>query len=142
MLYLIWPLDRDDWYRDYLLMLSKTYWQQYTCMTFSKYQQTFNWIFSHKTYAAWLEYSDSCVLYIHGQCGVGKTTLSSFLWKGLRATGQAGEGDAITTLYFSFHHEDKRQNSIESLLSSIIYQLLTYQPKSFLNIRIHFDWPP
>lgn len=123
-------------------MLSKTYWQQYTCMTFSKYQQTFNWIFSHKTYAAWLEYSDSCVLYIHGQCGVGKTTLSSFLWKGLRATGQAGEGDAITTLYFSFHHEDKRQNSIESLLSSIIYQLLTYQPKSFLNIRIHFDWPP
>ena len=110
-------------------------------MTFSKYQQALNWIFLHKTYAAWLEYSDSCVLYIHGQCGTGKTTLSSFLWKGLRATGQAGEDDATTTLYFSFHHEDKRQSSIESLLSSIIYQLLTYQPKSFLSIRIHFDWP-
>ena len=122
-------------------MLSKTYWQQYTCMTFSKCPQTWNWIFSHKTYAAWLEYSDSCVLYIHGQCGIGKTNLSSFLWKSLRATGQAGEGDAITTLYFSFHHEDKRQSSIRSLLSSIIYQLLRCQPKPFLGIRIHFDWP-
>ena len=122
-------------------MLSKMYRQQYTCMTFCKYQQTLHWIFLNKTYAAWLKYSDSCVLYIHGQCGTGKTNLSSFLWKGLRATGQAGDGDAITTLYFSFHHEDKRQSSIESLLSSIIYQLLTYQPKSFLSIRIHFDWP-
>ena len=141
MLYIIWPLDRDDWYRNYLLMLSKTFWQQYTCMTFSKYPQTLNWIFSHKTYAAWLDYSDSCVLYIHGQCGIGKTNLSSFLWKSLHATGQAGEGDVITTLYFSFHHEDKRQSSIRSLLSSIIYQLLTCQPKTFLSVRIHFDWP-
>ena len=122
-------------------MLSKTYWQQYTCVSFNKYPQTLNWIFSHKTYAAWLEYSDPCVLYIHGQCGVGKTVLSSFLWKNPRATGQAGEGGAITTLYFSFHHEDKRQSSIRSLLSSIIYQLLTCQPKAFFNTRIHFDWP-
>ena len=109
-------------------------------MTVRKYPQTLEWIFSHEIYAAWLRNSDSCVLYIHGQCGIGKTTLSSFLWKSLRATGQAGEDGAITTLYFSFHHEDKRQSSIRSLLSSIIYQLLTCQPQTFLSIRIHFDW--
>ena len=80
------------------------------------------------------------MLYIHGQCGIGKTTLASLLWKNLRVTGHSGKNDAIIILHFSFHHEDKRQSSIQCLLSSIIYQLLTCQPQIFLSIRFHFDW--
>ena len=121
-------------------MLSKIHWQPIICKAVSGYPQISNWLFSHETYLAWLKNSDSCVLYIHGQCGIGKTTLASFLWKRLRGTGQTEENDPIITLYFPFHHEDKRQNSIQSLLSSIISQLLTCQPQIFLSIRIHFDW--
>lgn len=80
------------------------------------------------------------MLYIHGQCGVGKTALSSFLWKSVRTVGQAGEAGAITTLYFSFLREDKRRNSIRSMLSSIIYQLLACRPQIFLSFWNHDVW--
>ena len=80
------------------------------------------------------------MLYIHGQSGVGKTSLSSFLWKSLQTAGQATKEDASTTLYFSFDRADRRRNSTRSLLSSVIYQLLACRPQIFLSILFHFDW--
>ena len=133
-------IGRGEWYTDYLSMLSKIHMQQYTCTPVSEHPQTLNWLFSHGTYLAWLRNSEPCMLYIYGQCGIGKTTLSSFLWKTLHAAGLAQEDDAITTLYFSFYRDDKRRMSTKSLLSSIIYQLLACRPQVFLSIQCHFDW--
>ena len=121
-------------------MLSELHRQQYTCKVVCENPQTLLWLFNHSTYLAWLGNNDPCTLYIYGQCGVGKTILSSFLWKNLQRMGQAEEDDAVTAVYFSFHHEDERRNSIKSLLSSIIYQLLVYQPQIFISIQVHFDW--
>ena len=121
-------------------MLSGMHRQQYTCKVVYENPQTLLWLFNHSTYLAWLGNADPCTLYVHGQCGVGKTTLSSFLWKNLQRMGQAEEDGAVTAVYFSFHHEDERRNSIRSLLSSIIYQLLIYQPQTFISIQVHFHW--
>ena len=124
-------------YPEYLSTLSQFRQQQYTCRPVSEHPHTLKWLLSHDTYLAWLGCSDPCMLFIHGQCGVGKTTLSSFLWKSLGTADQAEEGDAIVVLYFSFDRDDKRRNSIRSLLSSIIYQLLASQPQPFLNLRLY-----
>ena len=121
-------------------MLSQFRWQQYTYKPISEYPQTLTWLLSHTTYLAWLRNDGPCVLYIHGQCGIGKTALSSFLWKGLHLTDHVGEAGVTETLYFSFQREDKRRNSVRSLLSSIIYQLLACQPKTFLSVWAHYSW--
>ena len=121
-------------------MLSQFRWQQYTFTPISEYPHTLNWLLSHTTYLDWLTNDDPCVLYIHGQCGIGKTALSSFLWKNLHVAGHTGEAGVNETLYFSFQREDKRRNSVKSLLSSIIYQLLVCQPQNFLSIWDHYPW--
>lgn len=121
-------------------MLSQFRWQQYTYTPISEYPETLKWLLSHTTYLAWFRNDGPCALYIHGQCGIGKTALSSFLWKSLHIAGHAGAVGSNETLYFSFQREDKRRNSVRSLLSSIIYQLLACQPKIFLSIWNHNSW--
>ena len=125
-------------------MLSRINRKQSTCISVSEYAQTPTWILSHETYLAWLKESDPCMLYIYGQCGVGKTTLSSFLWNSLRAVGQAGQDDAVTTLYFSFRRGDNRLVTTRNLLSSIVYQLLACQPRLFFGMPFRWSrrsWP-
>lgn len=138
--WLIWNIGRGEWYSDYLSMLSQLHVQQCTYIPISEYPQTLQWLFSHDTYLAWLGTTDPCILHIYGQCGVGKTTLSSFMWKSLHAAGQAQEDDTTTALYFSFDWDDKCRISAKGLLSSMIYQLLKYRPQNFLSIKSHFDW--
>ena len=121
-------------------MLSQFRRRQYTYAPISEYPQTLNWLLSNITYLAWLSNNGSCVLYIHGQSGIGKTALSSFLWKSLHIAGHVEEAGGNTILYFSFQREDNRRNSVRSLLSSIIYQLLACQPRAFLSICDHYSW--
>jgi ankyrin repeat protein len=84
---------------------------------------TCEWILTDQLYKAWF-YSDSCLLWLSGGPGAGKTMLSIFL-AGKLATRLPK--NTILLQYFCKNEDDKRNTAV-AILRGLIFQLLRYQP--------------
>jgi ankyrin repeat protein len=76
------------------------------------HSDTLKWILSNETYLSWKECRDPCTLYLHGKSGIGKTVLSTFLWKAMRDPG-LDHANRATIAYFSFVRATKDQSSMK-----------------------------
>ncbi|KAI5785476.1 hypothetical protein FPQ18DRAFT_243942, partial [Pyronema domesticum] len=102
------------------------------------YRGTLQWILQHKSFAHWLhigETNDSQFLWVSGNPGCGKTVLSRFLLdhteKSLKAPTRR-----CHVLYFFFEDKYDTQKSAESLLRSVIHQLIELVP-DLIQLAMH-----
>ena len=87
----------------------------------TKLQGTCDWIWSEPTFTTWnkpssLSDSDR-LLCIYGTHGCGKSVLASSIVKGLKSKQQQ-------TLFFSFSGTDGKRQTVDSLVRTILWQLL------------------
>ncbi|CAN9468043.1 unnamed protein product [Alternaria alternata] len=87
---------------------------------------TCKWILTDQLYKMWF-YSDSCLLWLSGGPGAGKTMLSIFLVEELRTRLPK---NTILLQYFC-KSEDKKRNTAVTILRGLIFQLLRYQPSLY-----------
>ncbi|KAL9121971.1 MAG: hypothetical protein Q9187_001470 [Circinaria calcarea] len=90
----------------------------------SRVEGTCRWILSNPQYRHWYSQTKTCLLWISGYPGSGKTTLSAYL---LECLG-AGEFSPIlpsTLCYFFCDEKIEKQRDSKAILRSVIHQLLT-----------------
>ncbi|XTI89109.1 hypothetical protein V2W45_1343896 [Cenococcum geophilum] len=87
----------------------------------TKLQGTCDWIWSEPTFMIWNEPSSLSgsdrLLCIYGTHGCGKSVLASSIVKGLKSKQQQ-------TLFFSFSGTDGKRQTVDSLVRTILWQLL------------------
>ena len=82
-------------------------------------------------FETWLRNGDSSIIFLRGQGGVERSTFSGDLFRLLRRL-KPGRGHPA---YFSFSSEDERRTTSKSLLSSLIYQILSQDPAKFWQVH-------
>ena len=98
------------------------------------YENTFEWIWTAKEvdFVSWLQ-SAEALYWISGKPGSGKSTIMKYLYRNkqteqnLRSSGSCGK---LILLSFFFHNRGSRnQKSLEGLLHSLLYQILSADKK-------------
>ena len=85
----------------------------------------------HQKIEAWLGTEGSSITYLHGPQGSDGNVFSGTLFRWL----QRLESRRGCITYYSFSNEDMRQTTSISLLSSLIYQILSQDPERFWQVR-------
>jgi hypothetical protein len=85
---------------------------------------TFQWFLRDELVRTWLSEDKSSFLWVRGAPGQGKTVLSKFLLDHLASRRPDSQHHAGVIYYF-FYDQDERFQTVESLLRSLIKQLLT-----------------
>lgn len=98
------------------------------------YENTFEWIWTAKEvdFVSWLQ-SAGALYWISGKPGSGKSTIMKYLYRNrqtqqnLRSSSSCGK---LILLSFFFHNRGSRnQKSLEGLLRSLLYQILSTDEK-------------
>jgi Cdc6-like AAA superfamily ATPase len=84
---------------------------------------TCQWFLHDKSVHAWLSEDKPSFLWVRGAPGQGKTVLSKFLLDHLEC--QSPNPQYARVIYFFFYDQDERFQTVNSLLRSLIKQLLT-----------------
>src|SRR6266536_5311462 len=85
---------------------------------------TFQWFWLRKDFRSWLSNDESSLLWIRGSPGQGKTVLSKFLLEGLESLSRDSQ-HKIKVIYFFCYDQDERFRTVNSVLRSLIKQMLT-----------------
>ncbi|KAL2202471.1 hypothetical protein CC79DRAFT_1313249 [Sarocladium strictum] len=88
-----------------------------------RHANTGKWFLQSKKYQDWRTTSHA-FLWLYARPGAGKTVLSSTIIENLRAS----EVEVRTTLFFYFTFRDTSKQTLQSMLSSLVYQLYTNVP--------------
>ncbi|KAI9799667.1 MAG: hypothetical protein M1825_004402 [Sarcosagium campestre] len=98
---------------------------------------TCTWILDTPQYRRWLSHVHTCLLWISGHPGTGKTTLSAYLSEVMGA-GEPGTGLGSTVCFFFCDEKIETQRDGNAILRSLIFQLLLYRPKLIRHIKETF----
>jgi hypothetical protein len=107
-------------------------------------QGTLQWILQDESYPSWLhigESNGSQFLWISGNPGCGKTVLSRFLLDSIEQSLQPPDQSSSQrchVLYFFFDDKYDTLKSTESLLRSLIHQLINLVPDLIQHAMPHF----
>ncbi len=85
---------------------------------------TCRWILSHPQYRDWYSQTETCLLWISGYPGTGKTILSAFLLEYLGAA-EFSLGLRSPLCYFFCDEKIEKQRDSKTILRSLIHQLIT-----------------
>jgi len=103
-----------------------------------EFPATTHWIINHDTVQQWLSDNtrETSLLHINGSLGIGKSTSNSQFW--LTFIGKSVLASRIVdeclsypssrTLFFYCHREDEKSRSAVAILSSLIQQMIRYEP--------------
>jgi ankyrin repeat protein len=83
---------------------------------------TCEWVLDHRNFRTWVEMESSALLWLSGHPGCGKTVISSFLIKSLRARPNT------TVIYFICDNKHEHFRTKECVLRSVLHQLLVIHP--------------
>jgi ankyrin repeat protein len=83
---------------------------------------TCEWVLDHQNFRRWVEMESSALLWLSGHPGCGKTVISSFLIKSLRARPNT------TVIYFICDNKHGNFRTKECVLRSLLHQLLVIHP--------------
>ncbi|TEY24921.1 hypothetical protein BOTCAL_1346g00010 [Botryotinia calthae] len=93
----------------------------------------YNWIFNNTDFQQWRYNQDSCLLWIKGDPGKGKTMLLCGIINELQRS------DEIALAYFFCQNTDARINSAAAVLRGLIYMLLDQQQDLLLHLKKGYE---
>ncbi|KAH0545387.1 hypothetical protein FGG08_000528 [Glutinoglossum americanum] len=98
---------------------------------------TCEWVLQEESYAGWLLSKQTAILWIGGAPAMGKTMVASFLVNemGIRARQETD----MTLAYYFCDASDERRNTAESVLRSLLMQILQQRPELFRHLKSEFD---
>lgn len=106
---------------------------------------TCRWILSNSQYQDWYSQTETCLLWISGYPGSGKTVLSAYLLEYLGAA-EFSLGLRSMLCYFSCDEKIEKQRDSKTILRSLIHQLITerrrlvkYVKTAYEMYGLHFD---
>src|SRR5437773_8448574 len=85
---------------------------------------TFLWFLEDDRFRSWLRKEEKSFLWVRGSPGQGKTVLSKFLLGHLESSPLRTQNNA-KVIYFFCYDRDDRYRTVDSILRSLIKQLLT-----------------
>ena len=90
-----------------------------------------DWIFRNPKYKSWLENKKSCILWITGRLGCGKTTLLATMIKALRRKE--------LVCYHFFGPEDSRQQKAHNFVRGFLYQIVCYHKELLRHFKDKYE---
>jgi hypothetical protein len=96
-------------------------------------QRSYDWVLNNNSFQQWRDNSQSCLLWMKGDAGKGKTMLVCGIVDQLKTSN-----DALLSFFFC-QGTDDRINNATSVLRGVIYQLVTQQPTLMSHLREKYD---
>ncbi|KAL9636664.1 MAG: hypothetical protein Q9164_002683 [Protoblastenia rupestris] len=124
---------REKGYLDCLGDLSKIYLVDSIPITEG---QSSEQITKHPDLMSWMRGSRSSTIVLCGKHGSGKTVSTRSIYQYLR---QSGSSEYVAT-YFAFDAQDRRRNSENSFLISVVQQILFSRPSLFRKIKKRYKY--
>lgn len=105
----------------------------------SRVEGTCQWILSNTQYRDWNLQQQTCLLWISGYPGSGKTTLSAYLMEFL-GSGERSPASRTTLCYFFCDEKIDTQRDAMAILRSLIHQLLLRRKKLVKYVKRAYDF--
>lgn len=105
----------------------------------NRVEGTCEWILSDTQYREWYLQKETCLLWISGYPGSGKTILSAYLLECLSAGGNSPSVRS-TLCYFFCDAKNETQRDAKAILRSIIHQLLTRRRLLIKYVKTAYDY--
>lgn len=96
------------------------------------------WLFEHPTYKRWLE-TPQGLLWIMGNPGVGKSTLTKYALEHGKATAPAADGEPLVISFFIHERGDQLQKTPTGLFRALLHQILSREPHSLPQLIAAFE---
>jgi ankyrin repeat domain-containing protein 50 len=111
---------------------------EYKCSLPSRVEGTCQWILSNKQYCDWNLRKESCLLWISGYPGSGKTILSTYILEDL-STGESSSSLRKDLCYFFCDEKIEKQRDALAILRSLIHQLLMRRRQLIRYLKAAYD---
>ncbi|KAI9815250.1 MAG: hypothetical protein M1827_002730 [Pycnora praestabilis] len=99
---------------------------------------TCSWILTNPQYLHWISEIQSCLLWISGHPGSGKTILAAYLLEYLN-TNESSQNVHPIVCFFFCDEKIETQRDAKAVLRSIIFQILTQRRKLIRHVRSAYD---
>ncbi|KAK1774776.1 hypothetical protein QBC45DRAFT_424049 [Copromyces sp. CBS 386.78] len=96
------------------------------------------WFLEHPTYKRWMEIPQG-LLWIMGNPGVGKSTLTKYALKHGKATAVSEEDNPLILSFFVHARGDELQKTPAGLFRALLHQILLEEPHSLPQLIATFD---
>jgi hypothetical protein len=93
------------------------------------------WLWTHTQYKEWSSSDVSCLLYVQGKPGSGKSTLTKY-FKDNFLKREEGANSAIVSDFFYSYREGELQKSHYNMLRSILYDILIQKESFFPHFQL------
>jgi Cdc6-like AAA superfamily ATPase len=93
------------------------------------------WLWTHKQYKEWAASNTSCLLYIQGKPGSGKSTLTKYFKDNFLKLEQDANS-AIVADFFYIYRDGEFQKSHYNMLWSILYDILNQRESFFSHFQL------
>ncbi|KAI9804563.1 MAG: hypothetical protein M1833_006636, partial [Piccolia ochrophora] len=97
-----------------------------------------SWVVQDDTYADWKDDDCSNLLWIRGEPGKGKTMIAMSLVDALCAEMDHPHTSQCVVAYFFCNNTDDKRNTTNSIIRSLLYQILRLQPSLLSLLRTDF----
>jgi ankyrin repeat protein len=93
---------------------------------------TCEWICDHHEYLSYRASTDSCILYVLGKAGSGKSVLAKHVWKRLsKELADSPKKYSCVVLYYCCDQRARSDETASSILRALIHQFLLQKPSLF-----------
>ncbi|KAK3400792.1 hypothetical protein B0T20DRAFT_153255 [Sordaria brevicollis] len=99
---------------------------------------TCTWFSEHPTYKRWIK-SPQGLLWIMGNPGVGKSTLTKFAFEHGRSKAASGDDDPLVLSFFIHARGDELQKTPEGLFRALLHQIYAQEPSSLPQLTATFE---
>ncbi|KAL6820027.1 ankyrin repeat-containing domain protein [Trichoderma camerunense] len=94
-----------------------------------RHPNTCEWLLDNKVFQDWLSGTGHHVMWLHGYPGMGKSVIARYLVEALEERNQPSLSPVPSMLAFFFcSYRDKQAAKMENLISSLIHQLVSFDP--------------
>ena len=100
---------------------------------------TCEWVRENPAYRAWVNNMSSRILWIHGDPGKGKTMIVLSLLEAFSPSAGSSDDSAGQVVYFLCDSADNTRNTVLSMAKSLLYQILSQQPRMLIHLRRRFE---
>ena len=100
---------------------------------------TCEWVREDPAYRAWVNSRSSRILWIHGDPGKGKTMIVLSLLEAFSTIADSLDDSAGQLVYFLCDSTDNTRNTVLSMAKSLLYQILSQQPRMLIYCRRRFE---
>ncbi|KAK3948191.1 hypothetical protein QBC32DRAFT_352242 [Pseudoneurospora amorphoporcata] len=96
------------------------------------------WFLKHPTYKRWMEIPQG-LLWIMGNPGVGKSTLTKYAFEHGKTAAAAGNDNPLVLSFFIHARGDELQKTPAGLFRALLHQILSHEPHSLPQLIATFD---